>query len=82
MDIYLKPCPFCGSKDVSINCRGGRYGHFTFVECNFCGGKSGSTSVRECAPECPEHGFCESAEKSIFTTASHWNSRQEREVTK
>lgn len=36
----LKPCPFCGSKEVSLWYKGVRYGKIAFAECDICGAKS------------------------------------------
>lgn len=36
----LKGCPFCGSDEVSLWYQGGRYGRYTFAECDVCGARS------------------------------------------
>jgi transcription elongation factor Elf1 len=33
------PCPFCGSES-SCWVKGGRYGRFTYVECDLCGART------------------------------------------
>jgi len=38
----VKPCPFCGKDNLTINRRNGKYGLFYFIKCGICGGVGGT----------------------------------------
>ena len=48
MSIELKPCPFCGSRQVGKMLRKTRYGYIAFVSCDIC---SAQTKVVNVAPK-------------------------------
>jgi Lar family restriction alleviation protein len=50
-NLDVKKCPFCGSKYVSINRRGGKYGKFYFMQCTICGAQSGTSAAADNALE-------------------------------
>lgn len=69
----LKPCPFCGSKDVVLIWRQSPYndGGFHFVKCQDCmaqGGISGTSAYI-------------TKSKTLDKAVALWNMRTEREVT-
>lgn len=48
MNEELKPCPFCGSDQVSVSIgETGVGGDFYYVECEKCAGMCGSSSKQE-----------------------------------
>lgn len=47
--IELKPCPFCGSKNIKIYDTPGTLSTFRYAECNVCGCRIGNYPGRELA---------------------------------
>ena len=75
----LKPCPFCGSKEIRVLCNPGRYGHFVTVKCEVCGAQSGFKKVERCAINCTEGEFCEEAKQAMRIAETRWNQRANTE---
>ena len=40
MQEELKPCPFCGSDEITAWYQGTKYGRIAYVECDICGAKT------------------------------------------
>ena len=65
----LKPCPFCGSKEISAWYRGTRYGRIAFIECDTCGATSKTFRYYDDNKEFNENDI--GAEKAVAA----WNRR-------
>lgn len=65
----LKPCPFCGAS-ARFWSQGGKYGLFTWIECDECGSRSKSAATH--VPVDDPTFFDGIGAKRV---AAHWNRR-------
>lgn len=49
MKIHLKPCPFCGEKEIWITTVTENCGSYLYVECSKCGAKSSEEDSQDTA---------------------------------
>lgn len=73
----LKPCPFCGEKDVKICLENDRLlGRCWLVVCQRCGSKS-SKQIESISKQNPEEAY-EQIERAVKAAVELWNTRAER----
>ena len=65
-----KPCPFCGSKEVSLERFYGKYGWFVQCSCEFCGART-RTYRNPLDADDPRFWEHESCDRAIIA----WNQR-------
>ena len=68
----LKPCPFCGSDNVDVFARGGRFGEFVWIECINCGAKTRNHTNHSGAEFGAEKFF---EDISVQRVSEAWNRR-------
>ena len=73
----LKPCPFCGEKDVKICLEHDRnLGRCWQVACQRCGSK-GAMTFESISKQNPEEAY-EQIERAVKAAVELWNTRAER----